>query len=309
MASRNKNIDVVYVLGSGSYWRNNEIRFSLRALDKNLRGIRKIWIVGEYPDFVKGINHIPFKDELLNNADGNIIRKVLRICQESEVSSNFLFMNDDHLIMKEVHAGAIPPYHKGDLSTLSKEYFGESPWRGHLFNSRNVLTKLGYKALHFDCHVPMIISKEKFPQVMSKFDFEKTPYTMKSLYGNIVHPEAPKMKGEKVTLFRPYSQEDIRKKTHGRSFVAYNDDGLKIALKIWLYQHFPEKSKYEKSADDPYFDLVKWVLSPDKDFKSGCELYDKYGLSKRTRKYMSRGESKVRYLKLEHKLKELLNYY
>jgi hypothetical protein len=70
-------IDVVYILGTGSYWRNNEIRFSLRALERNLRGIRKIWIVGDYPDFIKNINHIPFKDELLNNADGNIIRKVL----------------------------------------------------------------------------------------------------------------------------------------------------------------------------------------------------------------------------------------
>jgi len=308
MAKRS-NIDVVYVLGSGSYWRNNEIRFSLRAIERNLRGIRKIWIIGELPDFVKGINYIPFKDELLNNADGNIIRKVMRICQEPELSENFLFMNDDHIIMKEVQASMIPPYHKGDLTKLSKEYFGESPWRGHLYNSLVVLTRLGYKALHFDCHVPMVINKTRFPEVMSQFDYEKTAYTMKSLYANIVHPDGVRMKGEKVTLFRPYSQEDILKKTHNRAFVAFNDDGLKVALKIWLFRQFPDKSKYEKSSEDPFFDLIRWVISPGKDFKSGCELYDKYGLSKRTKKYMSRGESKVRYIKLEHKLKELLNYY
>lgn len=309
MAKRSNLIDVVYVLGSGSYWRNNEIRFSLRALERNLRGIRKVWIIGELPDFIKGIKHIPFQDELLNNADGNIIRKVLRICQEPELSENFLFINDDHMIMKETEAPAIPPYHNGDLTKLTKEYFGESPWRGHLWNSRNVLIGLGHSALHFDCHIPMVINKKKFTEVLQKFDYEKTPYTMKSLYGNIVHPDAPRLKHQKVTLFRPYSQEDIRKKTLGKAFVAYNDDGLKIALKIWLYQHFPEKSKYEKTAEDPFFDLVKWVLSPKKDFQSGCELYDKYGLSKRTKKYMKRGESKVRYIKLEHKLRELLNYY
>ena len=37
-------IDVVYVLGTGSKWHNNEIRFSLRALEKNLRDYRHIYV-------------------------------------------------------------------------------------------------------------------------------------------------------------------------------------------------------------------------------------------------------------------------
>ena len=311
MAKQNKSIDVVYVLGKGSNWRNNEIRFSLRALESNLKGIRKVWIVGEKPDFVKNVTHIQHPDELGgNNADGNIIRKVLRVCQEPTLTENFLFINDDHLIMKPVVAAEIPPYRKMDMAPLQDEYFQDNSWRGRLWRTKNILLKKGYPAFHFDCHVPIVFNKKLFPEVMSKFDYEKdTGYTIKSLYGNVIHPDGPELKGEKVIVFKPFILADIINRVRNRTFVAFNDEGLKIALKQWLYNRFPMPSKYEKSVADPFFDLIKWVSSEEKDFNTGCRLFDKYGKSKKTKKYLSKGESKVRYMKLEHKLKELLNYY
>lgn len=312
MAKQNKSIDVVYVLGKGSKWRNNEIRFSLRALEKNLKGIRKVWIVGEKPEFVKNIIHIPHPDELgINNADGNIIRKVLRVCQEESLSENFLFINDDHLIMKPVVASEIPPYRKMDMALLKDEYFQDNSWRGRLWRTKNILLKKGFTAFHFDCHVPIVFNKKLFPEVISRFDYEKdTGYTIKSLYGNVIHPDGPELKGQKVIVFRPYVLQDIKDRVRNRTFIAFNDAGLKVALKQWLYGQFPKPSKYEKQGEeDPFFDIVRWVTSTEKDFTTGCVLFDKYGKSKKTKKYLSKGESAVRYMKLEHKLKELLNYY
>jgi hypothetical protein len=312
MASRKqKSIDVVYVLGKGSNWRNNEIRFSLRALEKNLQGIRKVWIVGEMPEFVKNVTHIQYPDELgINNADGNIIRKVLRVCQEETLTENFLFINDDHLIMKPMVASEIPPYHKMDMATLKDAYFQDNSWRGRLFRTKNMLLKKGYPVFHFDCHVPMVFNKKLFPEVINKFDYARdTGYTMKSLYGNVIHPDGPELKGQKVVIFKPYVLPDIKDKVRGRAFVAFNDDGLKIPLKQWLYTQFPGPSKYEKVVTDPFFDLIRWVNSAEKDFTSGCRLFDKYGKSKKTKKFLSKGESKARYMKLEHKIGELLNYY
>lgn len=313
MESQNKkSIDVVYVLGTGSNWRNNEIRFSLRALERNLKGIRKVWIVGENPGFLKNVTFISHPDELgINNADGNIIRKVLRACQDPGLSENFLFVNDDHLIMKPVTASGIPPYQKLDLAACKDEYFQDNSWRGRLYRTRNILKKKGYPTLHFDCHVPIVINKKLFPEVMSKFDYEKdTGYTMKSLYGNVIHPDAPRLNGQKVVIFRPYILQDIRIKVKNRSFVAFNDDGLKPAFKTWLYINFPKPSKYEKTGtQDPFFDIIEWVSSDQRDFAAGCRIFDKHGKSKRTKKFLSKGESIVRYQKLEHKLRELLNYY
>jgi hypothetical protein len=303
-------IDVVYVLGKGSGWRNNELRFSLRSIAKNLKGIRKVWIVGEKPEFVKNVNHIPFPDELLNNADGNIIRKVLRVCQEKTLTDNFLFVNDDHLIVKPVTAGDIPPYHKGNMESFKKEFFEANFWRGRLYRTKNILQQKGYPALHFDCHVPIVFNKNRFPEVINKFDFEKnTGYTMKSLYGNVVHPDAPELNGEKAVIFRPYVLSDINERVKSRTFVAFNDDGLRPPLKTWLYANFPEPSKYEKVPADPFFEIIDWILSDEKDFATGCQLYDKFGKAKKVKKYFSKGESNARYMKLEHKIRELLNYY
>jgi hypothetical protein len=306
-----KPIDVVYVLGTGSIWNNNELRFSLRSLEKNLKGFRKVWIVGEKAEWLKNVNHIAYPDELPNNADGNIIRKVLRVCQEKGLTEDFLFINDDHLVIKPVEAAAIPPYHKGDMTSFPPAYFTVNFWRGRLFRTKNILVERGYKALHFDCHCPIVINKIKFPEVISQFNYEKnTGYTMKSLYGNVVHPDGPLLTNEKTVIFRPYVLKDIEERVKVPTFLSFNDDGLKPALKNWLYLNFPESSKYEKSgiAMEPYFEIMNWLNSPEKDFRTGMAIYDKYGTAKKVKKYLSKGESTARYMKLEHKIRELLNY-
>jgi hypothetical protein len=312
MASqKSKNIDVVYVLGKGSNWRNNEIRFSLRALEKNLKGVRKVWIIGEDPGFVKNVTVIPYPDEMgINNADGNIIRKVLRACLEPDITENFLFINDDHLVMKPVVAAEIPPYRKMDLTTCPDSYFQDNSWRGRLWRTKNILLKKGYTTFHYDAHVPIVFNKNIFPEVISRFDYHMDiGYTMKSLYGNVVHQGGVPLRGEKVVIFRPYIMGDIIRMTKNRGFVAFNDDGLKIQLKEWLYVNFPDPSKYEKKGEeDPFFKLMRWAISKDRDFKEGCRLYDLYGNSKKVKKFLSKKESEARYMKLEHKIRELLTY-
>jgi hypothetical protein len=62
-------------------------------------------------------------------------------------------------------------------------------------------------------------------------------------------------------------------------------------------------------AKDPFLEIIAWDISEEKDFITGCEIYDRYGKAKKAKKYFSKGESKARYEKLNHKIRELLNYY
>jgi hypothetical protein len=309
---KTRPIDVVYVLGTGSSWKNNELRFSLRALEKNLKEFRKIWIVGEKPDWIKGINHIPFKDELVNNADGNIARKVLRVCQEKGLTEKFLFINDDHLVMKPVNAIDIPAFHKGDMATFSNEYFETDFWRGRLWRTKNILIQKGFTAFHYDCHVPMVMSKKLFPVVMSQFNFEKNiGFTMKSLYGNVVYKESgTRLKGEKITVFKPMTYDQVKEHCVGHKFVAFNDKGLRPGMKRWMYNNFPDPSSFEKEdmKKEPYMEILEWLSSEDKNYTAGSMLFDKYGKSKKVKKFFSREENSGRREKLEHQLRELLNY-
>ena len=303
------SIDVVYVLGKGTKWNDNEIRFSLRSLAKNVTGIRNVYIVGERPDFLKRVIHISYPDELLNNADGNIIRKLLRVCQEERLSSDFLFVNDDHVFMKPMVAAEIPAYHKGDMTKIDRKYFEENFWRGRLYRTMNILIQKGFTAYHFDCHVPIVINKIAFPAAMEPFDYARNiGYTMKSLYANIVCTDAPLLNGEKVTLFRPYTFGDIMKRIEGRLFVAFNDSGLTPILKELLFHMFPEPCKYEKTVDVPAFEIISWLWNEERDYEKGVELYNKYGKGNWAKMYFAKVQSRVRDEKLIFKLRQLLNY-
>jgi hypothetical protein len=304
-------IDIVYPLGSGSIWQNNELRFSLRALEKNLKGYRNIYVVGVKPPWIKNVIHIPFPDQLVNNADGNITRKVLRVCQEADLSDDFLFINDDHFILKPIEASQIPPYHKGDLNNFPKGYFEQSFWRGRLWRTKNVLQEKGYPTLHFDAHVPIIFNKHRYPEVMSRFDFEKNiGFTMKSLYGNVVYGTgAPRLQGEKVTVFKIMPYEGVKRICKNRQFAAVNNAGLKTGFKRWLYEELPLASIFETDVDtrEGFFEVATWIES-NHNYEQGIRIFEKYGKSRKVKKFLTRDASTARRMKLEHSMKELLNY-
>jgi hypothetical protein len=55
-------MDLVYVLGSGSRWGDNELRYSLRSVEKHLKGYNNVYLVGDKPDWVRNVTHIPKQD-------------------------------------------------------------------------------------------------------------------------------------------------------------------------------------------------------------------------------------------------------
>lgn len=45
-------MDVLYILGSGSPFNNDELRYSLRSLEKNGVNVSRVIVVGENPGFL-----------------------------------------------------------------------------------------------------------------------------------------------------------------------------------------------------------------------------------------------------------------
>jgi hypothetical protein len=304
-----KPIDIVYVLGTGSQWRNNEIRFSLRSIAKNLKGYGKIYIVGEDPGCVKNIIHIPYPDELgPTNADGNIIRKVLRACREPELSDKFLFINDDHLINKPVQILAIPAFHKGDMTTYPDKFWKLNPWRKRLLLTRDELIRQGLPANHYDCHTPILFNKARFPEIVSRFDYASgIGLCMKSLYGNIVYPDAPLLENQKKKVFTYYTLAELMPRLNHCGFVSYNDEGLNPSLKAWLFKQFPEPSPWEVGKlHDPIIEISNY-LQGDQDYQAGCELFVKYCIGVNMKKVFSMGESPQLKRKLIYKLQKRID--
>lgn len=102
-------MDVVYILGSGSLCNNEEIRYSIRALETNMLDLRNIYIIGEDPKFLQKIKHIPAHDSS-NYKHINAYHKIILACKIEELSDEFLLMNDDFFMTKEFLGSDFPFY-------------------------------------------------------------------------------------------------------------------------------------------------------------------------------------------------------
>lgn len=302
-----EKIDIVYVLGTGSKWLNNELRFSLRALEKYGINVGKIFIVGSKPSYITNdVIHIPatdpFKPEL--NADGNIAHKVLIACDDPRLSDNFLFINDDHILLKPVAIQNIPPFNRGDMWGWDESQFIQNHWRKRLKRTCDILHERGYTTYDYDCHTPILFNKLKFIEAISLFPIGKgAGLTMKSLYGNVVYGHnGVKLTDQKKTVFRFMDQKSISERLAPCGFMSFNDQGLNTDLKIWLYKRFPRKSQFELTdLQDRYIEIAQWVDS-DRNYKAGVALYEKYLKGDNLIKMFRVGESEYLRKKLEYKL-------
>ncbi len=303
-------IDVVYVLGNGSRWNNNEIRFSLRSIEKNGLNVGQIFVVGECPDFLSDVVHIPAED-IFNpnvNADGNIAIKVLTACADQRLSENFLFINDDHILLKPVLLDEIPTFHKGDMTTYLPIYWQLNYWRKRLHRTMETLILKGLSAYHFDCHTPIVLNKISFPEVMSGFDYtHDIGLTMKSLYGNSIYSKSGKLLGhEKKTVFKNFTLQQLDERLSDCGYMSFNDDGLNNSLKIWLYRQFPIRSKWETTeVEDKVIEILEWLEGP-QDFSAGVQIFKKYIHGVNLLKIFELGETPSVRKKLEFKLRNAI---
>jgi hypothetical protein len=301
-----KPIDVVYVIGNGSRWKDNELRFSLRSITKNLSNIGKIFIVGECPDYLKNIIHIPAGDifDPAINADGNIITKVLAACEDKRLSETFLFINDDHLVIKPVNIAGVPPFHKGSMETFPDEYWNLNYWRKRLQMTKDVLLTKQLPCFHFDCHTPILMNKEKFKTIVAGFDYKTgTGLTMKSIYGNSVYgTDGILLTDQKKTIFKYYKLQDVKERILPAQFLSFNDQGLNDSLKWWLIEQFPNKCKYESSdPQDRIFDIFFWMKKGNP-YQEGVTIFKKYFKHKNLIEMFENRETESLKTKLKYKI-------
>lgn len=234
--------DLVYALGTGSRWKNNELRYSLRAVEKYLRNYRNIYVVGEQPEWLQNAIHIPAKDKW--HASKNIAEKIILACAIPDLSENFLFINDDHFFLKEADADHYPNYHCGPLKETKVE---PSNWyKNYLDNTIGWLERTGRPTLNFDVHTPIRYDKKLFTSLFTGFN---EICTIKSIYGNIYFEKSQVVYTADCKL-RGYLTEDAaRAMIAGKEIFSTGDQCLsseRSAVRKILQELYPQPSIFEK---------------------------------------------------------------
>ena len=258
--------DILIPLGTGSRHDNFELRMCLRSIEKHLKGVGNIFLVGEKPEWTTNVIYIPFRDNPNNwNRARNIYDKIISgidyiddlkvdyiddLKHEMQVSAiclsdNFLFINDDHYLLQDYESSEFPYYHRGEFNLPALQNGGNMPQYKQTLNT----FKFGFDdGFDFDVHCPILFNK-----VLFKTFFERLPerwpehgFLIKSYYTNYYLDTTNWIPCEDLKFSEPLMKESIYMALEGRSWFSIGDNCLRRgAMKEVLQELYTNKSKYE----------------------------------------------------------------
>lgn len=211
-------MDAVYILGKGSLAQNAELRYSLRSLAQNMQDLDAVYVVGERPDFLPTVLHIPAEDEY-PKAWQNALYKIRLACADPQLSTEFLLMNDDFFLTKPFVGAEFPYYARknGDGGSSGKNWFG--------------------------VHCPMRLNKE-FYTAMPLTPEMSGDYSPRSFYANYYRAPAEFVDDCLIRSGKRLKSFDDQIGSRGFFSIA-NGDMLDPHFRSWLEAKWPEPSKFE----------------------------------------------------------------
>lgn len=228
--------DIVIPLGTRSTQKNQELRYSLRSIEQHLTGVGNVFIIGECPEWLQNIIHIPFTEDPRNRyRDRNIMLKMSEACKDSRVSDDFLMVHDDHFLLAYYEAGAFPYYRCGDLVPNGGQYG---------YTKENTIHLLG-RISNYDCHCPIVFNKELFKAV-ALVDWSKWyGYCLKTLYCGINNIQGEFI--EDIKIRYPHTKDEIKEQIAGRKWFSIGDRCFQPGGMLdVLNELYPNKSRYEQ---------------------------------------------------------------
>lgn len=229
-------VDIVIPLGANSKTDNEELRYCLRSIQKNLTEVGKIFIATNVlPNWMDRdlVTHICCDDIYKRNKDANLIRKTLITC-DARVSKQFIRMSDDQLFMQPVKVEFLmnTAFYVDKLEKFISELPEEkNRWMKRLMNVRDKFP-FGY---NYDSHIPTIYDRDGFVDCMFNYDWdvdeEGRGFTINSLYFNHYTP---------IQTFKVDS--DIS----SMNGLFFNYKKLDENLRQKFLNLFPNKSIYER---------------------------------------------------------------
>lgn len=236
--------DVVYVLGSGSFWSDNELRFSLRSLELNLEDLGNVYVVGTRPRWLTGVTHLPYQDKYPCK-ERNIMEKLAYACGHCDLTETFLHMHDDHFMLTPGPAIDVPYWCGGSLEKMAAAVNPRNHWRDAVINTHKALAARGLETRNFDLHYPILINKNLYPQVMDEYDWRGTPrgFVVKSLYANTL--KLPAVVTSDLKIVQRYHMHELVERLRGRPWFSVGNAGLNNTFKSLFSALYPSPSRFE----------------------------------------------------------------
>lgn len=242
-------MDLVYTYRH-SQWYDNEIRYSLRSVEKYLSGSRDIYIIGEMPKLIQNIKFIEFADSSEIDTN-NVIRKLLVASHNPDISDPFIWMHDDFMINRPIDSCAIRPWYNGrlkDYISYCEKRKPEADKSKYVQTLRNTLSPLNDRAngmLNYELHVPFAFHKELLQEAVTMMHPAlNLNWCIRSVYGNRNYSPG-KWEMEDVKINKYLQCDQIIEWIGENTFFSLGNKSCSLEVLDALNHFYPDKSRYE----------------------------------------------------------------
>ena len=233
-------MDILYTLSKG--YDGEELRYSLRSL-QNLPHDKVFIVGGKPPAWVKNVIHIP--TEQTGTKWQNVPRNLKIACQDTRLSANFIYFNDDFFVMQKIKTPSKElNLHNGTMQDMiiwaTKNGRGETYYIKGAVETCDFMCFAGVpEPLCYELHVPIVFNKKKFLKMFELPGVEKIDVLhYRSLYGNLYLSGGENMKDVKIAGRNGFVPQKVGK------FLSCDCFGFYI-LSNYLQNLFPQKCAYE----------------------------------------------------------------
>ena len=230
--------DIVYMVKDDSP--NEELRYSLRSVEKNWPTRGDVWIFGGCPDGIAPDRFVPV-EMILPGKWENTHRLMKIICQTDEISEDFWFFNDDFFVMQPASEDMPQMYNKTIpevIQAVESLDAGARYWTDQLHILADLFKREGMSCLCYEVHKPMLINRKKMLAVMDRY---RNILFTRSLYGN--YYEIGGRDGCDVLV--KYAYGAIGWVTD-QGFVSTTEDSFANGeIGAYIRERFPEPSRWE----------------------------------------------------------------
>lgn len=236
-------IDIAIPLGRFSKCADQEMKYALRSIEKNLDGWNRIFIIGYAPIFLNDNDRVIVvkKGDTSLSKQKNIFEKLVMACEDPEVSETFVATNDDIFFKEKTHVSELNYGYHSDLKYLYS--IAEGLYKIAVKDTWNYLSQSGYQIKNFDIHTPIRYEKSKFLKLL-ELDW-KRDMVIKSLYCNINRIAGTPARD--LNFSRYFTTDQIHEALKDKTIFAVNGEtGLNKAMLSALEEMFPKKSQFEK---------------------------------------------------------------
>lgn len=235
-------MDVLYILGTGSQWQNNELRYSLRSLEKYALNVGRVFVTGEDPGFLSSeVIFTPCNDP--GPRAFNHIHKVKATIERTEISERFLLNYDDNFFTSPVDIENYPYFFKGTLPDRTETHRG---YRYSLIEARKFLESHGKPILNFSVHCPCIYERQKFMALEEAWAIgARMPHgiAVRAVYCNW-HGVTPEFMTD-CKLKTVKGKEEASLAIEGRHVFSIHDDSLPNGVANMIREMYPRPSRWE----------------------------------------------------------------